>query len=352
MNFETTVCSVDKTVDKTVNKQMDPAIEQAAALIRAGEVVAFPTETVYGLGGDATNDAAIKRIFEAKGRPADNPLIVHVASMEDAARYTLEIPPLARRLMEVFWPGPLTIILPHNGTLSPFVTAGLDTVGLRMPAHPVARQLIEASGKPLAAPSSNRSGRPSPTAASHVFDDLNGRIPMILDGGFAGVGLESTVVEVIGQSVMILRPGGVTLEELRQVTADVAVDPSLSTAKTAPRSPGMKYTHYAPEVPLYLVNGELEVLKQAIAEAKLEGARTGALIVDEWLGLSGADQEVSLGKRADLHAIGRELYRALREFKARDVDILYTCTFPNDHLGGAIMNRLNKASEGIKKSGL
>ncbi|AOM81565.1 L-threonylcarbamoyladenylate synthase [Salisediminibacterium beveridgei] len=350
MVLKTTVRSVGKVVDNAVNKSIDPAIEQAAALIRGGEVVAFPTETVYGLGGDATNDAAIKRIFAAKGRPADNPLIVHVASVEEAADYTRDIPLLARELMDAFWPGPLTIILPHNGTLSPLVTAGLDTVGLRMPAHPVARQLIAATGRPLAAPSSNRSGRPSPTEAAHVLDDLNGRIPMILDGGSAGVGLESTVVEVIGQTVMVLRPGGVTLEELRQVSSDVVVDPALSIAKEAPRSPGMKYTHYAPEVPLFLVEGELDALKQAIEEAKLDGARTGALVVDEWLGLSGADQEVTLGKRVDLHAIGRELYRALREFKARDVDILFTCTFPDDHLGGAIMNRLTKASEGIQKS--
>lgn len=350
MDYKTMVRSVDKHGDKSVENGSESAIQEAAALINSGEVVAFPTETVYGLGGDATNDSAIKRIFEAKGRPADNPLIVHVASVEEAARYTLGIPDLARRLMDVFWPGPLTVILPHNGTLSPFVTAGLDTVGLRMPAHPVALRLIAASGCPLAAPSSNRSGRPSPTEAEHVLNDLSGRIPMILDGGSAGVGLESTVVEVTNETVMILRPGGITKEELKQVTSDVVLDPSLLETEEAPRSPGMKYTHYAPEVPLYLVEGEIEALQDMIQQAKKDGARTGALIVDEWQGKTGADQEVTLGKRADLPAIGRGLYRALREFKAADVDVLFASTFPHDDLGGAIMNRLDKASSGRKKS--
>ena len=346
--YKTVTRSVDNLVHNNVDAGSERAIEEAAELIQNGEVVAFPTETVYGLGGDATSDEAIRRIFEAKGRPADNPLIVHVASIQDAARWTSSMPNTAKDLMAAFWPGPLTIVLPHNGTLSGAVTAGLSTVGLRMPDHPVALRLIEASGRPLAAPSSNRSGRPSPTEAAHVEEDLNGRIPMILDGGPAGVGLESTVVEVTDSQVTILRPGGVTLEAIRDVAEHVTIDPSLSKADEAPRSPGMKYTHYAPDVPLYLVEGELAALKEAIAKARESGLRTGAIIVNEWAGRTGADQEVSIGAASDLAAVGRELYRALRQFKTSEVDMLLVCTFPKTELGGAIMNRLEKASGGKK----
>ncbi|GEL08389.1 L-threonylcarbamoyladenylate synthase [Salisediminibacterium halotolerans] len=346
--YKTVLRQVDTSVDNLVD---DPAVEEAAQLLKSGEVVAFPTETVYGLGGDATLDEAIARIYEAKGRPSDNPLIVHIAGIEQAKRYADDIPPGAEQLMNAFWPGPLTIVLRHNGSLSPKVTAGLDTVGMRMPADPAALALITAADLPLAAPSANRSGRPSPTSARHVYDDLNGRIPVVLDGGETGVGVESTVVDATQTPVMILRPGGISKEELEAVVGPVAVDPSLAFDQSAkPKSPGMKYAHYAPDAPLVLVDGDAAFLAAVVHDAKAAGKRAGALVFEEQIGTTGAEQEVSLGPQADPAEAARRLYDALRVFKRSEVDIIYAVTFADSGIGGAVMNRLLKAAGGRRVS--
>ncbi len=226
-------------------------IQLAAKLIRQGEVIAFPTETVYGLGADATNALAVRKIFEAKNRPQDNPIIVHVASIDQAKQCVVEFPPLALQLAERFWPGPLTFVLPRSEYVSSEVTKNLDTVAIRMPAHQVALSLIEQSGVPIAAPSANLSGKPSPTKAIHVMQDLNGRIPLVLDGGSTLVGVESTVISLIHDPPILLRPGGITLEELQAIIPEIVVPPDFSSDQ--PISPGMKYKHYSPETKLVVI---------------------------------------------------------------------------------------------------
>ncbi|REE91423.1 L-threonylcarbamoyladenylate synthase [Paenibacillus taihuensis] len=341
-------------------------LAEAAALMREGGTIAFPTETVYGLGADARRTEAVERIFGAKGRPSDNPLIVHIADTAQLAELTLplgaEEAALAERLMARFWPGPLTLVLPVKpGAVSPRVTAGLDTVAVRMPAHPVALQLIAESGCPLAAPSANRSGRPSPTLAAHVRDDLSGRIDGIVDGGAAGVGLESTVVEIAGgDSVRILRPGGVTAEALREVAAHVAYDAvaapgagmgeggTAADAAAAPRSPGMKYAHYAPQGLMQLVKGEPDAVSAYIraetAAARERGERTGVLAFAEHAARYDADCVLVVGSLAQLETAAHGLYGALREFDARGVQRIWAETCPEHGIGHALMNRLAKAA--------
>ncbi|AZN43474.1 threonylcarbamoyl-AMP synthase [Paenibacillus albus] len=346
-------------------------LAEAADLLREGGTVAFPTETVYGLGADARRTEAVERIFTAKGRPSDNPLIVHIADAAQLAELTLplaaEAAALAERLMARFWPGPLTLVLPVKpGAVSPRVTAGLETVAVRMPAHPVALRLIAESGCPLAAPSANRSGRPSPTLASHVRDDLSGRIDGIVDGGAAGVGLESTVVEIVdGDSVRILRPGGVTAEALREVAAHVVYDavaaPGAGTGESegegegssaadaaAPRSPGMKYAHYAPQGLMQLVKGEQDAVSAYIqaetVAARARGERTGVLAFAEHAARYDADCVLVVGSLAQLETAAYGLYGALREFDARGVQRIWAETCPEHGIGHALMNRLAKAA--------
>lgn len=238
-------------------------------------MVAFPTETVYGLGAVATNEEAVKKIFEAKGRPSDNPLIVHIGTIEEVSAYVEEIPEKAKKLMERFWPGPLTLILKAKpGVLAKNVTAGLSTVGIRMPDHEVALGLLRTLKKPLAAPSANRSGKPSPTKAEHVYEDLQGRIPLILDGGTTGIGIESTVLDVTVNPPVILRPGGVTKEMLEAEIGEVIEPtPKEQQLESAPKAPGMKYTHYAPEAPVYLIENDCKKIEQAIEELKKKGIK-------------------------------------------------------------------------------
>lgn len=311
-------------------------------LLKAGEVIAMPTETVYGLAGDATNDVAIRKIFEAKGRPADNPLIVHVASVEQAGHFAQTIPPVAKRLMEAFWPGALTIILPSNGRASSLVTAGLDSIGLRMPDHDAALDLIRSSGLGLAAPSANRSGRPSPTSAKHVADDLSGRIAGIMDGGPTGIGVESTVIDCTTEPATILRPGGVTKEAIEAVIGPVNLDANLNDETAAPRSPGMKYTHYAPSAPLYLVDGVRDDLVQIVTARKEAGKRVGALVFDEEP--TPADVTLSLGRSMETAA--QRLYEALRKFDETDVEEIYVNRIEPTGVALAVYNRLYKAAGG------
>lgn len=290
------------------------------------------------------DDEAIAKIFEAKGRPSDNPLIVHIGTKSQLDGIVKEIPPVAEKLMAHFWPGPLTIILPRKEGISERVTAGLNTVGVRMPDHPVALALIEEANVPVAAPSANRSGRPSPTLASHVYEDLNGKIAGIVDGGATGVGVESTVIDCTSTVPTILRPGGITKEQLEAVIGTVSLDPALKDEKEKPKSPGMKYTHYAPKAPLSIVEGSREFIQQLVDEKKEEGFKVGVLTTEEYQHVYNADVILSCGVRSDLASVATKLYDVLRTFDASEVDVIFSESFPNEGIGNAIMNRLTKAA--------
>lgn len=348
----------------------DPAILEAAALIREGKQVAFPTETVYGLGADARNSEAVEGIFTAKGRPSDNPLIVHISDISMLDGLVAQVDAVSRRLAEAFWPGPLTLVLPvRPGAVSPRVTAGLKTVAVRMPDHPVALALIAAAGCPVAAPSANRSGRPSPTLAAHVREDLAGRIAGILDGGATGVGLESTVAEAGSDGRLhVLRPGGVTPAELERATgcevvvagehdraAAAAAGHTAGTgeAETAfrPKAPGMKYTHYAPRGTLAVVKGlnaeaVTERIMRELEQARLSGERTGVLAPEEHISAYRelADVAVVCGSLQDPGSTARELFHALRRFDEEGAARIFAEAYPEEGIGMAIMNRLRKAA--------
>lgn len=317
----------------------DASIRRAAALLCAGELVAFPTETVYGLGADALNAEASARIFAAKGRPADNPLIAHIAGESGlAGLIALEPCACARALMRAFWPGPMTLIFPKSPRVPREVTAGLDTVAVRMPSHPVARALIRAAQTPIAAPSANRSGRPSPTTAAHVLEDMEGRIPLILDGGPCEVGLESTVVDVTGARPRILRPGGVTLEMLEGVVGDVDVDEGVLhqlQAGSQARSPGMKYKHYAPKGEVTIVTGP----RAAQEIARLYDAADGRAAI---LAFSQADYGARRVYR--LKNAPGELFAALRQLDEDGMETIYAEDVPTAGVGLAVMNRLMRAA--------
>lgn len=319
-------------------------IQEAAALLKSGQAVAFPTETVYGLGADATSEAAVAKIFQAKGRPADNPLIAHVATKTQLEKLVRAVPPLVDKLMDAFSPGPLTYILPSNGVCATHVTAGLSTIGVRLPGHPVAQALLKACDIPIAAPSANISGKPSPTTADHVWQDLNGKIAGVLDGGPTGVGVESTVIDCTGEIPIVLRPGGISAEQLEQVVGHVMVDPALLNAEGRPKAPGMKYRHYAPEVPLWLIEGSTAGLT-AVMDAERENFnRIGVMASKETAQHLEADQVISLGSKESLQEIAANLYDALRTFKEGDIDLVLCETFPEKGIGQAIMNRLKKAA--------
>lgn len=349
--IETKVYVVDKNVE---DFQTCAQIVDAARLLRDGEVVAFPTETVYGLGANALSDQAVEKIYLAKGRPSDNPLIVHIAETAQLETVVRQVSEQAKALMDAFWPGPLTLILPKTQKVAGLVTAGLDTVGVRMPDHPLALALIRRAGLPIAAPSANRSGRPSPTTAEHVRVDLEGRIPCIVDGGSTGVGVESTVIDMTAAPPMILRPGGVTVERIEAVIGEVTIDPSFLGSADTPRSPGMKYTHYAPEGEMWLVEGDQTKVRgrmqELLAEAKRHGRKTGVLTTMEsagfWEQLREADVVVSCGSESDLASVAQHLYAALRTFDDLQTDFIAAEAFSRKGLGLAIMNRLEKAAGG------
>lgn len=346
----------------------EAGIREAAAALAAGGVVAFPTETVYGLGGDARSGEAAERIFAAKGRPSDNPLIVHLADAKDADALAGPIGELERKLMAAFWPGPLTLVLPvRPGAVSARVTAGLDTVAVRVPGHELARRLIAAAGCPIAAPSANRSGRPSPTLARHVLEDLDGRIDGVLDGGPTGVGLESTVVRVVDGTVHVLRPGGVTAEQLREAAGAGAKvvaageGPSGdrvnnetgagSEASEAPRSPGVKYTHYAPRGRMTLIAADDPArlrsgVQDAADAAGRSGAKVGILACAEHAGFYRADAVLTLGSRERPEQAAQALYAALRQCDERGLEAIFAESFPEKGIGAALMNRMLKASGG------
>lgn len=306
---------------------------EAADILRRGGTVSFPTETVYGLGADATNAEAVDAIYLAKGRPADNPLIVHVDSKEMALQYAVNVPDKAIKCMDAFWPGPLTLILEaKEGVFADNVTAGLRTVGLRMPDHPIALNLLRQTGRPLAAPSANVSGKPSPTCAAHVEHDLNGKIDLVLDGGATALGIESTVLDMTAEPPSILRPGSITADMIDRVIGQLRV--SCEGKRTVPRSPGVKYTHYAPNAPVYLIEQKGNIVERAIEHLHNKGKKVAVLSADF---TSAADYYFPLS--ADV------LYSGLRKCDETDADLILAAIQPEHAENAALMNRLEKAAD-------
>lgn len=341
-----------QTLHISVSKQHPnpEGIAQAGSIIRQGGLVAFPTETVYGLGGDALNPESAKKIYAAKGRPSDNPLIVHICRFEDMERIAATVSEQARKLADAFWPGPLTMILPKADCVPTETTGGLSTVAIRFPEHPAARAFIEAAGGFVAAPSANLSGRPSPTKARYVMEDMDGRIDMIIDGGDVEIGLESTIVDLTGDTPMILRPGHITQEMLTDVLERVETDRTILSgdSKERPRAPGMKYRHYAPKGELTIVAGDsaevTEAINQLTGQAMEAGKKTGVIGTQETIADYRADSVKCVGARADEEEIARKLYTILREFDEEGVEVIYSESFGMTGMGQAIMNRLLKAA--------
>ena len=331
----------------------DEELAEAAAVLRSGGLVAFPTETVYGLGGNALDEDAARKIYAAKGRPSDNPLIAHISCAAELAPLVREIPEAGRKLMEAFWPGPLTMIFPKSSKVPYGTTGGLDTVAVRMPDDPVASRLIALAGVPVAAPSANTSGRPSPTTADHVWQDMNGRIDMIIDGGPVGIGVESTIVDVSSPVPSVLRPGAITMEMLREVLGEVAVDPAIlgpMKEDVKPKAPGMKYRHYAPKAELTLVETTgpvermVEKVKELTHEKLVQGCQVGIICTDESRSCYAEGTVRSIGARESQESVAHNLYAVLREFDDLKVEYIFSESFSEDHLGQAIMNRLSKAA--------
>lgn len=341
----------------TIIEKVDPGridtdvMEQAGKLIAEGELVAFPTETVYGLGGDALDPDASRKIYAAKGRPSDNPLIVHIADFDDMKRVAREVPEQAKKLADAFWPGPLTMIVWKSDAVPEATTGGMQTVAVRMPNHPVALELIRRSGCLIAAPSANTSGRPSPTEAQHVAEDLSGKIAMILDGGPVGIGIESTIIDLTEEKPMILRPGYITPEMLSEVLQEeVVIDPGIIAADDTrkPKAPGMKYKHYAPKAEMIIVDGAQDAvihkINELTAAKRAEGKKVAVIATDETKDRYDAQVILSMGKRADEDAIAQHLYKILRECDELDVGEIYSECFQTPRIGQAIMNRLLKAA--------
>lgn len=374
-----------RIVIKNRENPADEELFEAARILKEGGLVAFPTETVYGLGGNALDGDAARRIYEAKGRPSDNPLIAHISSMEELAPLVSRIPEAGQILAEKFWPGPLTMIFPKSDQVPLSTTGGLDTVAVRMPDDPVAQKLIRLAGVPVAAPSANTSGRPSPTTADHVWQDLNGKIEMIVDGGPVGIGVESTIVDVTGPVPVILRPGFITQEMLDELFGHVEMDPAITGPMKEgihPKAPGMKYRHYAPKGQLTLVELTEETVKalytpgsslysqvsrimadrgrswgldpesfymawqvNRLAEEKeKEGCQVGVICTEETRDVYTAAVKRSIGRRSSADSVAHNLYAVLREFDDLGVDYIFSESFARDHLGQAIMNRLSKAA--------
>ena len=336
----------------TENEEQNQKIyEQASDILKRGGLVAFPTETVYGLGADALDEEASAKIYAAKGRPSDNPLIVHIADTKALEELSCDVTAQAKLLAEKFWPGPLTMILKKSDCVPKSITGGLGTVAIRMPSHPVAAQLIRTSGVYIAAPSANISGKPSPTRGEHVIHDMKGRIDMIIVDDKVDIGVESTIVDLSEDVPTILRPGYITKEMLEEVLGEeVRIDPGIiaSDSTKKPKAPGMKYKHYAPKADLVLVEGEQEAvvakINALVREKQAAGLKVGVVATDETESLYQADYVVTIGARSDEDAIARHLYKILREFDDWNVDAIYSESFSTPRIGQAIMNRLMKAA--------
>lgn len=325
-------------------------IREAANIINRGGTVVFPTETVYGIGADALNDEAVDKIFKAKGRPQDNPLIVHIAEFNELDNLVVKVPEEAKILAKEFWPGPLTMILYKKDLLSDKITAGLNTAAIRIPVNKIALALIKESKKPIAAPSANISGRPSPTEVSHVIEDLMGKVDMIIDGGSSYIGLESTVVDMTGSLPMILRPGGVTREDIVGVLGECDYDPAIisSEEKLVPKSPGQKYRHYSPKAKLILYKGLVEDIVKRINEDydsfTGQGLKPGILSTSQTEKFYEGKTTICLGDRTKPLTISSNLFRELREFDQLKVDVILAEAVDEEGLGKAILNRLGKAA--------
>lgn len=327
-------------------------INEAAEILREGGLVAFPTETVYGLGGDGLREDAAKKIYEAKGRPSDNPLIIHIADLKSLDKLVRVIPDAGQKLAEKFWPGPLTMIFLKKEEVPYGTTGGLDTVAVRMPSNLIARELIRISGICIAAPSANTSGRPSPTTAEHVMEDLNNKIDMIIDGGAVGIGIESTIVDLTGAVPTILRPGYITKKMISDVIGEVEIDKAILNdapdPNLIPKAPGMKYKHYAPKADLTILEGTMEAVGREINIRTLQaiqaGKKVGIIASQETKRVYSKGMVKVIGSREDEISIAQSLYGVLREFDDLGVDIIYSESFTSDSLGMAIMNRLKKAA--------
>lgn len=349
------MCERKKTIYASMTEeQIDgEQIRRAGQILRDGGLVAFPTETVYGLGGDAFNPEASRKIYAAKGRPSDNPLIVHICCLEDLERVARDIPASARWLAGLFWPGPLTMILHRQPEVPGETTGGLDTVAVRFPSNRIAQALIREGGGFIAAPSANRSGRPSPTLAQYCREDLDGRVDMIIDGGEVGLGLESTIIDLTVEPPALLRPGFVTWEELQEILGEVRAGspaPESAEEETAPKAPGMKYRHYAPKGTLTVVEGTpaqtAAYVNERARRHRASGIRTGVLCTDETRDLYEAELIRSAGSREDTNCIARMLFKILREFDDEGAGQIYAEAFDTGGIGRAVMNRLLKAAGG------
>lgn len=321
-------------------------IKQAAKVIKSGNLVAFPTETVYGLGANALDSRSVKKIFVAKGRPSDNPLIIHISDISDLKMLADHIPNTAHELIAKFWPGPLTLVLKKSKIVPKITTGGINTVAIRMPKHKIAQALIRETGVPIAAPSANFSGRPSPTTAKHVSDDLTGKINMILDGGKTKIGIESTVIDLSRKHPLLLRPGGVSLEQLQTIIGEIAIHPSTHERKSKliHRSPGMKYRHYSPNAKIILIDGPEDKVKSKILhlleQYQKQGKKVGIMSISNKKYKS--DMTVFLGKNLDV--IAANLFNTFREFDIKKIDIILVQGISRKGLGLGIMNRLEKAA--------
>jgi L-threonylcarbamoyladenylate synthase len=319
-------------------------IPRAAEILKNGGLVAIPTETVYGLGASALNEAALKKIFEVKGRPADNPLIIHVSSSDELEKWCRNIPAAAYRLAEVFWPGPLTLLLEKKPVIPSLVTAGLNTVAVRCPRHPLTLELIKQSGVPIAAPSANISGKPSPTTAGHVMSDIGGKIEAVLDGGPCSVGLESTIVDMTVKPPRILRPGGITKEQLKEILGEVEIDGGLINPDERPKAPGMKYRHYAPQAEVIIVSGDKQRIYDYVNDRPDEGAAVLCFDGDEQYFKNKLC--LSYGGEDRPSVLAENLFACLRELDREDIKTIYARCPSEDGVGFAVVNRLKKAAGG------
>lgn len=342
--MDTKIIKIDKNnIDKNL-------IKEAAEYIKEGKLVAFPTETVYGLGANGLDETAVKKIFLAKGRPQDNPLILHISSIDNLYPLAKEIPDLAYKCMKRFWPGPLTMLFKKSELVPSIITAGLDTVAIRMPSHPIALELIKQSNCPIAAPSANLSGTPSPTNAKHVIQDQLGRIDMIIDGGSTGVGLESTVLDLTGDTPMILRPGGIAIEDFKEFIPNITQDIGTIKGNITPKSPGQKYKHYAPKAEMYLYTGNVDnIVKNIRVKTKLlltTGKKVGIMATEETQNHYEEGLVLVVGSRKKRETIASNLFNIIRLFDEEGVDIILAEGIELDHIGMAIMNRMMKAAGG------
>ncbi|MDU3211801.1 L-threonylcarbamoyladenylate synthase [Anaerococcus sp.] len=339
---------ITKIFDIDQNNIDEDILKEAASLIKNGELVAFPTETVYGLGADGLNPEATKKIYQAKGRPSDNPLILHISNKTMLYNLSDNVNYEAKKLMELCWPGPLTMILKKSSVVPDTVSAGLDTVAIRMPKDKIALKLIELSNTPIAAPSANISGRPSPTRASDVLADMSGRIPMILDGGEADIGIESTVIDLSENIPTILRPGYYTYEYIRTILDNVKLDDALIDDRSIPKSPGQKYKHYAPKakVEVYVGDKAYEKLLERASEYKNQGLKVGILAFEESIEKFNEYYNLSLGSKKDLTVMSHVLFTNLRKMDANAVDIIIAEGVEDINLGKSIMNRMKKSASG------